>query len=74
MEVNPRAMRKFTDKGIDIDARYNGAPRFRETNLFGPNCTTYTIDRLAGGGINLPIWMRTPSLVNKWASWVCRFQ
>ncbi len=74
MQVNPRTMQKFRNNGGQIVADYNRVPAFREVNPFGPNCTTYTIDRLAGGGINMPIWLRTPSLVNKWATWICRFQ
>lgn len=73
MQVNPRTIQKFRNNGGQIVADYNHAPTFRETNPFGPNCTTYTIDRLAGGGINMPIWLRTPSLVNKWAAWICKF-
>lgn len=74
MQVNPSAMQKFTNNGVKTVANYRNAPAFKEISPFGPNCTTYTIDRLAGGGINMPIWLRMPSLVNKWAAWICKFQ
>ena len=74
MEVNTSSMGRFLRNGNRINNEYRNVPRFRETNLFGPNCTTYTIDRFAGAGINMPIWLRTPTLVNKWAAWICRFQ
>lgn len=74
MQVNPSTMQKFRNNGVRIAADYTHAPGFREVNPFGPNCTTYTIDRLSGGGVNMPIWLRTPSLVNKWAAWICKFQ
>ncbi len=74
MQVNRSTIGRFNHNGGRINLDYNAAPRLRETNLFGPNCTTYSIDRLAGGGINMPIWIRTPSLVHKWAGWICKFQ
>lgn len=33
---------------------------------FAKNCTAYMIRRIAGCGLELPLWMRSPALVNKW--------
>ncbi len=71
--VNNRTAANFAGNSRRTIQRYNASGVLKQ-DIVGPNCTTYVIDRLAGGGINVPIWMRSPSLLYQWGWLVGRLQ
>ena len=82
-QVNERAMNRFNRDLLGIEGKYNryfkttpdGTREFIvNQNIVGPNCTTYVMERLASGGINMPIWMRSPALASLWNGMIRRFQ
>lgn len=82
-QVNERAMNRFNRDLLGVEGKYNryfkttpdGTREFIvNQNIVGPNCTTYVMERLASGGINMPIWMRSPALASLWNGMIRRFQ